>query len=1236
MKTSKNRRGMALVVVLTVIVLAAVLVAAFLSAAMLERASSSHYASGLRAEEVARAGYNTVLADLRREIIAGSQIVTNAGGEVLFAMPRTNWTMLPQANAVLTNAPSLVRFSSTNVPAGFSNAAWFDTSALPPNRASAVSTATKSRNNRKVSASTWLAPQFAPTNNAATLAALTNNPPTWTYITRSGARALADSDAASAASESSANTNYVVGRYAFAVYDTGGMLDANLAGGATNLLSASVAASKGHQALADLTRLGLSTAQINALVQWRNAASAASSDDYTTYLRSTNGFTTGTSGDRAFFSRQDFLRYANANGWTNAAIANMAIFSRTPATPGFYPTYDASTFKAAAITVAATNSYRSSALTSTNNPALLAVRKADGSPVMEKKFNLDRLLWVTREGPIATLSPGNDLYDSALAALGGTAEAAAFLAQGNATNIQKYFGLVWDDRALDYESGTPAPDTDEFGAMWVYCSHNGTIGMNPRPSGIDSLETVAAQNREPNLFELLQATILKGSLGFATGDPSVVWVANANTTYGEWERRWQGLRLPPDPRGSTSGGICCNAREIRLDKDDRLFHAEAKYQIARMVANMIDQVDADSFPTVLRLNEENIWGIEDLPMFNGVGMFNARPLSNDPNIPNPNQHDLHQWVLFSLWNPHAMTPNPSGSAPSRFRIICRVGFTDPRPQQRLYYTSSTRSPDGPVNLSWASGVFEGEVFDDGTFFPPSWIEFSKADYADFREPRMVMPSGSSTISAPANRITCGSLDLVGIHTGSMEIPEHPDYVPKCAGAPLRTAAGPRPAQDLLKFGESGWRGSVFAAQSMGNNGLWWSNGNFMNLELQYQGPDLAWRTYDAIRGFIPSWAQHSSGVTLMPEDPDYPACLANVEASSGVNVEYSAPLQKARVSTGRVFVDPAYIRLDPRTTRFNIAQVLNLYSSDSLNRQFRIAGQIDRTLAPTTAANSGTLATQRGVGASAMVGPVGSSVFFQPDASGSMTASMFANNFQETTSFRGSYTDPDFVQRWGDGGQRSGNHPGTDNNASARPIILNRPFRNVGELGVVFRDTPWRTMDLLSEKSADAGLLEVFCVGESPYTNGAGRVNLNSAGRPVLEALLTGADLNQASNPTIVSVSASTNLVTDILARRSANGPIGNLSQLPAFFPQTNAVDAQYPAPKLQREGAVRALAGVGSTRTWNLLIDVIAQSGRLTPAAANLGSDFIVQGQKRYWMHVSLDRLTGEIVASQMEPYEE
>ena len=34
--------------------------------------------------------------------------------------------------------------------------------------------------------------------------------------------------------------------------------------------------------------------------------------------------------------------------------------------------------------------------------------------------------------------------------------------------------------------------------------------------------------------------------------------------------------------------------------------------------------------------------------------------------------------------------------------------------------------------------------------------------------------------------------------------------------------------------------------------------------------------------------------------------------------------------------------------------------------------------------------------------------------------------------------------------------------------------------------------------------------------------------------------------------------------------------------------------PKTQRESIVRALGEVGQTRTWNLLIDVIAQSGHV------------------------------------------
>jgi hypothetical protein len=53
-----------------------------------------------------------------------------------------------------------------------------------------------------------------------------------------------------------------------------------------------------------------------------------------------------------------------------------------------------------------------------------------------------------------------------------------------------------------------------------------------------------------------------------------------------------------------------------------------------------------------------------------------------------------------------------------------------------------------------------------------------------------------------------------------------------------------------------------------------------------------------------------------------------------------------------------------------------------------------------------------------------------------------------------------------------------------------------------------------------------------------------------------------------------------------------------------------------------RALAEVGQTRTWNLLIDVIAQTGKYKPNASDLtGSNFVVEGEKRYWLHIALGR---------------
>jgi hypothetical protein len=52
-------------------------------------------------------------------------------------------------------------------------------------------------------------------------------------------------------------------------------------------------------------------------------------------------------------------------------------------------------------------------------------------------------------------------------------------------------------------------------------------------------------------------------------------------------------------------------------------------------------------------------------------------------------------------------------------------------------------------------------------------------------------------------------------------------------------------------------------------------------------------------------------------------------------------------------------------------------------------------------------------------------------------------------------------------------------------------------------------------------------------------------------------------------------------------------------------------------------------------MIDVVAQSGRYANTSKSL-NDFAVEGEKRYWVHLAIDRYTGEIVDSQIEPVSE
>ena len=72
--------------------------------------------------------------------------------------------------------------------------------------------------------------------------------------------------------------------------------------------------------------------------------------------------------------------------------------------------------------------------------------------------------------------------------------------------------------------------------------------------------------------------------------------------------------------------------------------------------------------------------------------------------------------------------------------------------------------------------------------------------------------------------------------------------------------------------------------------------------------------------------------------------------------------------------------------------------------------------------------------------------------------------------------------------------------------------------------------------------------------------------------------------------------------------------------------------PKTERELIARALGEVDQTRTWNLLIDVVAQMGHFKPNGTNLQNDFVVEGEQHYWVNIAIDRFTGQVIDKQIE----
>jgi hypothetical protein len=214
--------------------------------------------------------------------------------------------------------------------------------------------------------------------------------------------------------------------------------------------------------------------------------------------------------------------------------------------------------------------------------------------------------------------------------------------------------------------------------------------------------------------------------------------------------------------------------------------------------------------------------------------------------------------------------------------------------------------------------------------------------------------------------------------------------------------------------------------------------------------------------------------------------------------------------------------------------------------------------------------------------------------------------------------------------------------------LLNRRFENVGEFGYAYNPASTnasKTLDFASATSNDRAILDFFTYNAAG--NRAGIVNLNTRNGPVLASIIRGAwlhDLGSENPPDPATdlvlrtdaLTAAQAIVQETTSTDAGRGPV--LSRADVARLAEVAGGGLHGVPGVSadetKQTIARALAEIGQARTWNLMIDVIAQTGNYAPGTANLTdpAKFIVQGEKRYWLHIALDRDDGTVLGSQLE----
>jgi hypothetical protein len=403
------------------------------------------------------------------------------------------------------------------------------------------------------------------------------------------------------------------------------------------------------------------------------------------------------------------------------------------------------------------------------------------------------------------------------------------------------------------------------------------------------------------------------------------------------------------------------------------------------------------------------------------------------------------------------------------------------------------------------------------------------------------------------------------------------------------------------------------------------------MTMEYQSPNGSWYPYSFLQGNNASsstWIGNTTptrNLNLVTDYSKYGQLSGTIPTFLNVGDSAATPWATATLADA-----PMFAKADPRSIRYNSQiGVLNITSPPMASASAGIVGTLwpdAYTTAPTPTPPLFWTMTSPGPTPSPNPNPA---LYSQTSGDNAAAGS---NPYDENTA----------VTTQGD---------------AVRPVMINRPFRSVGEMGYAFRDQPFRTLSFSSINSPDAGLLDLFTTtayGATPTpspspsitptypsptaTPRGGVISLNSLQAPALAAVLastirredtprgTGGAPQPSPSPL---ASPAANSVATSLVLQTSSAPVVNRAGLANLIASETGLGPT--VSKTQRESIARALGEADQTRTWNLLIDVIAQSGKYAPGETNL-TKFNVEGEQRYWVHVAIDRFTGEVLDKQIE----